>query len=391
MAQVGQKRSWAGDRDDALLAQLRAGVEGSTALEGLVQKNGKAYTLASLSTMVSNLRSKFINTETANQSIDCHMSSLALRKFMHPEAKEEAKEDANEAAKEEAKGDATEASEKDKEGTKKANEAKAVAEFFGIPLAKQIEAQRVDAPGWSKGARDALAALRLLPSNLDTFKLNQEQNTELKRNSTAALELKQKKVITVSTTDLILDEACAVIDSADDCNANMLTLMLALLVVSGRRTAEITNGHSTFTEVLGQAYHAQFTGQLKGRGTVETFTIPLLIPFTKFIKGFEAMRDMQKHEKLPNEEAKRKYQPSVSNALSKKRVLKSLPRGLVPHDLRSIYAAIVLSVFAHGQLSTPGVVERVMGHCSVAQSLHYSSVQLNPPPTKSLGELPAYY
>jgi len=141
-----------------------------------VQKNGKAYTLASLSTMVSNLRSKFINTKPANQSIDCHMSSLALRKFMlmHPEAKEEAKEEAKDEAKEDAT--ATEANEKDKEANKKANEAKAVAEFFGIPLAKQIEAQRVNAPGWSKGARDALAALRLLPSNLYTFKLNQEQN-----------------------------------------------------------------------------------------------------------------------------------------------------------------------------------------------------------------------
>jgi len=53
---------------------------------------------------------------------------------------------------------------------------------------------------------------------------------------------------------------------------------------------------------------------------------------------------MQKHKKLPNEneEAKRKYQPSVFNALSKKRIFKSLLRGLVPHDLRSIYAAIVV-------------------------------------------------
>ena len=46
-------------------------------------KKGKTYSLASLSTMVSNLRSKFI--KTGHQSIDCYMSSLALRKFMHLE------------------------------------------------------------------------------------------------------------------------------------------------------------------------------------------------------------------------------------------------------------------------------------------------------------------
>jgi len=41
MAHVGQKRSWAEDRDDDLLAQLRDGVEGSTVLEGLVQNKKK--------------------------------------------------------------------------------------------------------------------------------------------------------------------------------------------------------------------------------------------------------------------------------------------------------------------------------------------------------------
>ena len=266
---------------------------------------------------------------------------------------------------------AKEANEKAKEASEKAKEAKAVAEFFGTTLEKQIEAQRGDAPGWSKGAMDALTALRLLPSNLSTFKLNQEQNTELKCNSTAALERKISKVSVVATTDLLLDEACAVIDSAN--NAHMLTLILALMVVSGRRTAEITNGHSTFTEVLGQDHHAQFTGQLKTRGNAETYIIPLLVPFNTFIKGFKAMQAMQRNKNLPNDEAKDKYQSILSKALSKQRVLKNLPRRLTPHDLRSIYAAIVVSVFAHGQLTIPGVVERVLGHGSLSQSLHYSS------------------
>jgi len=367
MAQVGQKRAWSETRDDDLLAQLHNGVEGSTVLEGLVQKNGKTYSLASLSTMVSNLRSKFM--KTGHQSIDCYMSSLALRKFMHLE-------------------EAKEANEKAKEASEEAKEAKAVAEFFGTTLEKQIEVQRGDAPGWSKGTRDALTALRLLPSNISTFKLNQEQNTELKCNSTAALERKISKVSVVAATDLLLDEACAVINSAN--NAHMLTLILALMVVSGRWTAEITNGHSTFTEVLGQDHHAQFTGQLKTRGNAETYIIPLLVSFKTFIKGFKAMQAMQRNEKLPNDEAKDKYQSILSKALSKQRVLKNLPHRLTPHDLRSIYVAIVVSVFAHGQLTIPGVVERVLGHGSVSQLLHYSSVRLDPPPTKSLGKLPVY-
>ena len=39
MAHVGQKRAWSETREEGLLAQLCNGVEGSTVLEGLVQKN----------------------------------------------------------------------------------------------------------------------------------------------------------------------------------------------------------------------------------------------------------------------------------------------------------------------------------------------------------------
>jgi len=356
MAQVGQKRSFVGDRDDALLAQLHAGVEGLTVLEGLVQKNGKAYTLASFSTLVSNLRSKFI--KTGHQSIDCYNYSLALRKFAHLMAEEDA------------------------------TEAKAVAEFFGTTLEEQLEFQWGEAPGWSTGARDALAAVRLLPSNMTTFKLTHEQNTELKRNQSEGLERKTSTVRVVATVDLLLDEAKAVLDSPN--KADMLTLIAAVMVVTGRRTAEITNGHSTFTEVPGQDHHAQFTGQLKARGKAKPYTIPILVPFETLAKGFAAMQLMQQNEKLPNDKAKEKYQSILSKALYNHRVLENMPSRLKPHDLRSIYAATVVSVFAHGQLTIPGVVERILGHGNVNQSLHYSSMRLDPPPTRSLGELPVY-
>jgi len=65
--------------------------------------------------MVSNLRSKFI--KTGHKSINCYNSSLALRKFAHLEAEEDAME------------------------------AKAVAEFFGTTLEEQLEFQRGGAPG----------------------------------------------------------------------------------------------------------------------------------------------------------------------------------------------------------------------------------------------------
>jgi len=108
MAQVGQKRAWSETRDDDLLAQLHNGVEGSTVLEGLVQKNGKPYATASLSTKVSLTRSDFIKAD-GHKGINCNMSSLALCKFQQTE--------------------------------------EAVSEFFEATLDKQIEAIRGDTPG----------------------------------------------------------------------------------------------------------------------------------------------------------------------------------------------------------------------------------------------------
>ena len=102
------------------------------------------------------------------------------------------------------------------------------------------------------------------------------------------------------------------------------------------------------------------------------------------------MQLMQRNEKLSNDKAKGKYLSILSKALYNHSVLENMPSRLKPHDLRSMYAAIVVSAFAHGKRNIPGVVEQILRHDNVNQSLHYSSMRLDQPPTRSLGELPAY-
>jgi hypothetical protein len=232
--------------------------------------------------------------------------------------------------------------------------------------------------------------MRLLPSNLDTFKLNEGQNMSLKRNSADALERKTSILMVVETTDRLLDEARAVLEGADS-KTHKPTLIVVLLIVSGRRTAEITNGHSTFAEVLGKDHHALFEGQLKQRDKAKPYIIPVLVPVKVFLHGFKTLQDMQDHAKLPNDNdvAKDKYQKMVADAVSEP-VLKNLPHGKKkPHDLRSIYVAIVDSVFTH-QFPKAGLTKRVLGYCDPNDAIHYASVRLDPLPTMSLGELPVY-
>ena len=89
-------------------------------------------------------------------------------------------------------------------------------------------------------------------------------------------------------------------------------MQLPLLLVTGRRLAEIMNGRSKFTPIEDQPYHARFTGQLKRKRGDEsemedsdneddgydseddsTYKIPLLVPFDTFEKGWKALREKQ--------------------------------------------------------------------------------------------------
>jgi hypothetical protein len=246
---------------------------------------------------------------------------------------------------------------------------------------------------WSPDAKRTLGSVKVCPPNLSTFKLTNGQATSLQRSHAEALETKLTLLITVSDPDSVLREAFIRLFNASS-SSGVAELAIPLLLVSGRRTAEILNGRSKFEAMASSPFHALFTGQLKKGGEADDETapygIPLLVPFPMFDRALTLLRERQTLDGVVPSELSQamvhcKYQKLLSRAMDRigdKRIIPSLPltdchnsRHMKPHDLRATYVSLVSAKF-HAPYAFAHVAMRVLGHASPQESLHYSCVRL---------------
>lgn len=255
----------------------------------------------------------------------------------------------------------------------------AVAEFLTAPLAKQLSTQRSHAatPSWSEEMETALAAVKLLPSNMDSFALTRFESLELKRQQQTALLLKNETVIVVQNAGRVLKRIEEMLESAPMIKSTAV-LAIALLIVSGRRTSEILNGRSTFEPIPGDERSTRFTGQLKKRGEGHSYTIPLLVPYVTFARGMEELRRRQGGKvEMTNREVSKEYSMPIKRELQRCERGRSIVRlpHLKPHDLRSMYMAYVWELY-ECEHSFPRTCMHCLGHVSLAESLSYANVRV---------------
>ena len=155
----------------------------------------------------------------------------------------------------------------------------------------------------------ALSRCRLLPPGMAEFTLTKDEEKEFKRGQAVALVKKNKTLLEVDAGQM-MERATAVLDNA--ANETLITLMVllaALLVVSGRRTVELTNGKSVFRSALDKGhYFAWFRGQAKKRGAAKEYLIPLMVPYTRFMGALKTFRDRQGNvSALTNLQVKKKW------------------------------------------------------------------------------------
>ena len=249
--------------------------------------------------------------------------------------------------------------------------------FLALPPKEQYAIQRAHAshPTWSDDAEGALARLRILPSACDALRLGRRDVVALKRKREAAILRKNEAMIVVPDALALLRAATAALERAspDDSFGH---LIVRLLLVSGRRLTEITNGRSTFTPVP-HTHRALFHGQLKKRGRAEAYEIPLLVPFAVFDHGLCALRAKQGAQirEKTNEQIKNLYQSNVQRLLSSG-ALTGAPAGIHTHDLRTTYVAFVWLAFT-SPWSFSRTCCRILGHDSMQESLSYQNVRLD--------------
>lgn len=254
----------------------------------------------------------------------------------------------------------------------------AVAEFLTAPLSKQLSTQRSHhaTPSWSEDMEEALSQVKLLPSNMDSFALTRFESLELKKNQEASLILKNESVITVPNAGRVLKRIEELLESAVMVERTA-ALVIALLIVSGRRTSEILNGRSVFEPVPGDERATRFTGQLKKREGGGSYVIPLLVRYETFVRALKEVRRRQGGAEMSNREVTRQYSMPLKRELlrcEKGWSAVKLPR-MKAHDLRSLYMAFVWSLF-ECEHTFPRTSMHCLGHVSLAESLSYANVRV---------------
>lgn len=243
------------------------------------------------------------------------------------------------------------------------------------PMAEQHSAQRAHRrnPTWSHEKEETLARLRILPSSMDAFRLTKHQIDELKRSQESSLLRKNETLLVVDDAPGLLQTAMAMLEASSPADSDA-KLLLPLLLVSGRRSSELTNGCSSFLP-LPDEFSCMFSGQLKKKGSATMYRIPLLVPYDLFNRGLSALRTKQGHAQASNQAASRRYQGNMQRDLHKG-VLRGVPADATNHSLRSIYVAFVFELFVPSS-AFPNVAMKVLGHETMVDSMSYANVRLD--------------
>lgn len=234
-----------------------------------------------------------------------------------------------------------------------------------------------------------LAKLRLLPHRLsDNVYALRVTRDEVRACKRMAIKNTLRKNCTRRSVDgrgLLKDARTLV--AHPEAAVSFLDLALALLVVTGRRTCEVLNLRSAFTDAEeaskkedGWSYAACFLGQAKRRGTAGAYTVPLLAPHGHIVHALDVLRRWQRASghvdaSWPNAQVSRKYQSALRQRL--------LARGGAwttvgrVHDLRGVYACMALRLFTWpSEYSDAVLAMSFLGHRGLHESLTYTPFHL---------------
>lgn len=217
-----------------------------------------------------------------------------------------------------------------------------------------------------------------LSENVRAFKPSKLEVRECKRLSAASALHKNKKSRRVDGRRLLRacrEEVDSVVCGARDVGPN---LVLAIMMLTGRRTCEVINGKSEFEAV--DDYSLRFGGQAKRRSGDAEYTVPCLHRASTVVDAIRRMRTCivppaSLAGVSDNQRVSQKYQSWLRRSLLGHPDL--CQAGKV-HALRGLYARMVYRLFdwETDGYSEAFVVMRVLGHAGLTESLVYTPFHL---------------
>lgn len=218
---------------------------------------------------------------------------------------------------------------------------------------------------------DALRGVEVIPHNFKEFALTRDETMACKQLAEDAQIKKNDHVVIIAHASHILCNAVYNLEHAAEINMSLLAC--CLMLVSGRRLAEMLNGKSTFVPVSRST--VSFDGQLKKRHECGEYTIPLLVDSDLFVRAFKTLRTRQLALtpdlcQLSNVQVTAKYQGNLARQLKE-----SFNAFHHIHVLRSFYASAVFEAYTVNATFARCAMQ-CLGHETLQESLSYNNVVL---------------
>jgi integrase len=205
------------------------------------------------------------------------------------------------------------------------------------------------------------------PPNVRALRISPAERAECKRLAAHSAIAKNRTRVRVDGRSLLRTAREAVAAPAAQ---SFTDLVFALMLLTGRRTCEVLNGTSVFSESA--PYTLRFTGAAKRH--VGDVQVPTLERASTVLAAFAELRARQGHAELTNRATSTRYQGTLSRALAVHPVWRQCKR---VHALRAVYACMTLRLFTwEGDASDAYVAMTVLGHTGITDSLVYTPYSL---------------
>ena len=233
---------------------------------------------------------------------------------------------------------------------------------------------RYGTPAWRRTGNEALdgavrAARTLLPENVDKLRVTREEVLVCKQRKRERVRAKNAQALRVDG-DALLQAARATLAAPE--RASLWELALALLLATGRRTAEVLNGRSAFSPGDdGEDGSCLFAGQLKARNERDAYRIPVLAPLGHVLASLARLRALQPADvaTLTNAQVASKYQSRLRAFMNAHPVYGKLRR---VHDLRGVYVWLTYLTRDWGDAWVAHVACEILGHSDIAETNVYT-------------------
>lgn len=257
----------------------------------------------------------------------------------------------------------------------------AVGVFLKLPFKSQFMRRRFRNAGIPVTGDDKvdafLSKMRFVAKNILDFRTDMKHTRECRRVTEQHRLFANENLKLIDDATMKIDACREIITTASNAHRNGFNpgtppasvprVAIALLVVSGRRTAEILSGNSLF-EPGCTVQSTIFTGQLKTHLS-HSYEIPLLCSYADFRDAYEYLKHLA--PTLESSSVNAKYASNLGYWS-----LRIFGKGVTPHDLRRLYATYVYEVYGYrdDRVSTNAVIKWLLGHGGLGTSLNYTGI-----------------